>query len=92
MTRSEKEIREMIENKEHVRKAFGLKTPPNDYEMSILKWCLEGESRYTIKELEKISLEVEWLNPSCCPDLKDFRKFMIPILKDKKKVDAILNG
>ena len=96
MVRSEKEIKEKLENKEEVRKAFGKDKLPTDYEMSILKWALEGEPRYSISDLEKLAVlfDVEEDMELYTSErgfyegaLKDLKR----ILRRKKAVEEILN-
>ena len=94
--RSEKEIKNKIENREEVRKAFGKYELPTDYELSILKWVLEGEPRYSIAELEKAW---EYLREKITYEeyTKIFPKIeydhiegFIDFLKDSKKVQEAL--
>jgi len=76
--RSEKEIREMIPCVVDV-KTFDLER--------LILWVLEGEPRYSVAELEKIIHKMmedddQWFN--------GYK--LINLIKDKKKMDVILNG
>lgn len=53
--RSEKEVKEIMNNKITVRTTMGQNKLPTDYEMSIFKWFLEGEPRHSHEELEKMA-------------------------------------
>ena len=86
--RSEEEIREKLENKEKVKIALGLDKPPMDYEMSIFKWVLEGEPRYSVVELEKLHYHLAMEHPTESTTYKEFHA----LLKDKKRVEGILNA
>ena len=97
--RSEKEVKEKIELKEKLRKVFGKDKDPTDYEMSIFKWMLEGEPRYSVSELEKI---LKYLLDSQKTSFEDYKKIfkgnvyeypscLLKFLKDKKRLEEILN-
>lgn len=91
--RSEKDIRKIMETKESVREALGLERLPSDYEMSIFKWVLTGEPRYSVKELQQLSE-----HPYFCPTAdflkKEFKmwidNFLLSVNYHSNKVKEIL--
>ena len=100
--RSEKEIKERInlmcskvdgitlaeQNKEIVKSVKKIMKEV----VKELEWTLEGESRYSVAELEKIDNHIHSLEQPQSIEEAITSGYLIETLKDKKKVEEILNG